>query len=119
FQALAGLDAKMIKARNATSARIETRVSDVGFDHKTGRDVVRIELDARARFRVENLSNGRSRLTIRGSQIPHALTRTLDVGAFGGDVHSISSYAKGPDVVLEVKRNTRATSSVERHGNAL
>ena len=119
FRALAGLDARMVKARDAANQRIESRVSDVGFDHKTGRDVVRVELDARARFRVENLSNGRSKLTIRGTLIPEALTRTLDVGAFGGDVHSVSSYSKGPDVVIEVKRNTRATSSVERHGNAL
>lgn len=119
LQALTGLDARMVRVKESARSRVESQVQDLDFEHKTGRDVVRIELDTRSRFRLENLSNGRSRLTIRGAKLPQALTRTLDVGAFGGDVHSVSSFSKGTDVVLEVKRNTRATSSVERTGNAL
>lgn len=94
-------------------------ITDVRFSHEARRDVVEIVLDGRARFRVEDGSKGRSMLIVRSSDIPKALVRTLDVGAFGGDVHSVSSYDRGRDVVFEVVRDTKVVSSVERQGNRL
>jgi type IV pilus assembly protein PilQ len=43
----------------------------------------------------------------------------MDVGAYGGAVHSVSSFARDGDVVLVSERDTRVTSSVERRGNSL
>lgn len=119
LQALTGLDAKMATVRKAQGSRREPAIGNVSYVHKSGRDTVEIELDARARFRLDNLSNGRSRLIIRGAQLPERLARTLDVAEFGGSVHTVSSYKERADVVFEVQRDTGATSSVERHGNSL
>ncbi len=119
LQALAGLDARMAAIRSNEAGRSEASVGDIKYDHKTSRDVVEITLDSRARFRLDNLSNGRSTLIIRGAKLPQRLSRILDVGEFGGNVHTVSAYAEGADVVLEVQRDTRAVSSVERHGNSL
>lgn len=95
------------------------RVADVSFNHESHRDVISIELTGRVQFRRDNGANGKSTLIIRNATLPPQLTRTLDVSAFGGDVHSVSSYARGRDVVLEVERSTRVTSSVEQRGNKL
>ncbi len=94
-------------------------VADLKFAREPYRDVIAVDLDGRARFRHENGSKGRSTLIIRNATLPEALARTLDVGAFGGDVHAITSYVRGRDVIVEVARDTRVTSSVERHGNRL
>ena len=94
-------------------------LADVRFQHESARDVLELELDGRVRFRSENGSQGRSTLILRNAQIPQGLTRTLDVGAFGGSVHTVSSFGRGNDVIIEVQRDTKVTSSVERRGNKL
>lgn len=117
FGALTAIDRRVEIAKKA--ADDATLVEDIQFEHKSHRDLVEISLDSRARFRLENESNGRSLLVIRGAVLPKALRRTLDVGAYGGDVHAISSFGRDEDVVFEVRRDTRVTSSVERKGNKL
>ncbi len=118
FGALTGLNRALSKVKKE-APRIQAAVRDVKFEHLAHRDVVEIELDARVRFRLDNSSNGRSSLILRGSSLPKELARTLDVGAYGGDVHSVSSFARNGDVILEARRDTHVTSSVERHGNSL
>lgn len=98
---------------------IETSVADIRFEHKASRDVVEVELNSRARFRVENGAGNSSRLLLRDVRLPEPLVRKMDVAGFGGDVHSVSSYAKDEDIVLEVTREPGLTSSVERRGNVL
>ncbi len=95
------------------------RVMDVSFQHESHRDVVTIELTGRVQFRRDNGANGRSTLIIRNAALPEQLTRTLDVSAFGGGVHAVSSYTRGRDVVVEVERSTKVTSSAEQLGNRL
>lgn len=119
LQALSGIDARMVQLKSEAAVANEVSVSDVRFDHHPGRDVVEIELDSRARFSLDNKSDGLSVLTIRGAILPEALTRTLDVGDFGGQVERISSYRSKGDVMIEVRRDTKATSSVKRVGNTL
>ncbi len=117
FGALSALDRRALAAQIRTTT--ESAVSGLHFDHKTGRDVLEIVLDSRARFRVENTSKGRSILILRDTVLPKELSRVLDVDAYDGDVHKISAFSKGGDVILEAKRNTHVTSSVERKGNTL
>ena len=119
LQVLSGLDAKMARVNAAAKTPEEVSVGDVRFEHKTGRDIIDIELDTRARFSIDNAVNGVSTLTIRGAQLPGALERTLDVGDFGGYVERISSYRHKSDVIVEVHRDAKATSSVKRVGNTL
>lgn len=119
FGALSSIDRRIELAEKIKEKSALAVVSDVQFAHKTHRDVVEIHLDSRARFLLENGSNGRSTLVIRGGMLPKSLTRTLDVGAYGGDVHSVSSFQRDSDVVFEARRDTKITSSVERVGNKL
>lgn len=119
--AVRGMERREALARSLLSDSSADLISvqDVRFQHESRRDVVEISLDGRARFRSENGSQGRSTLILRNAKIPPALIRTLDVGAFGGGVHAVSSFERGKDVVIEVKRDTRVVSSVERRGNQL
>ncbi|MCH2108458.1 MAG: type IV pilus secretin PilQ [Polyangiaceae bacterium] len=101
----------------AKNTRVD--VADIRFLHETYRDLILLDFSSRSRFLVENQSHGRSVLTVRNASLPKALERTMDVGSYGGDVVFITSYQRGDDVVFEVKRDTRVTSSVERIGNRL
>lgn len=100
-------------------ASSSVRVTDVNFQHESHRDLVTIDLSGRVQFRRDNGANGRSTLIIRNASVPEQLSRTLDVSAFGGNVHSVSTYARNRDVVIEVERSTKVTSSVEQRGNKL
>lgn len=99
--------------------RVEASISDIRFEHKSSRDVVEIELDARAHFRLENNPGGTSRLSLRGVKLPGPLARKLDVASHGGDVHTVASFTHEGEAVVEVIREPGVTSSVERRGNVL
>lgn len=103
----------------APAKRVEAVVSDIRFEHKTSRDVVEVELDARSHFRVENTPGGVSRLLLRGARLPQTLARKIDVAGYGGDVHAIASFTQRGEVVIEANRELGLTSSVERRGNVL
>ncbi|MCC6553759.1 MAG: type IV pilus secretin PilQ [Polyangiaceae bacterium] len=97
-------------------------VSDVRFEHKGGHDRVVIELTAIPRYTEASPRPGRSAIELSGVRLPDALQRTLDVGAFGGPVRSISTYRRKSDeskVVIEVERRDGATAAVTREGSAL
>jgi type IV pilus assembly protein PilQ len=119
--ALSGIAAREARAQEGDSSAAVALISvaDVSFERDAFRDLVQIDLDGRARFRQDNGTNGRSTLIIRNARLPETLARKLDVAALGGDVHSVTSYARGRDVIVEVVRDTSVTSSVERHGNRL
>ncbi len=119
LQVISGLDAKLARVNPGPVESPEANVADLRFDHKTGRDVVEIDLDTRARFSVDNSRDGISVLRIFGAVIPDPLQRTLDVGDFGGNVSRISSYRNEGDVLIEVEREPKTTSSVRRAGNSL
>lgn len=116
--AIRGIAARQDRAKQRGTTEL-VAISDVSFQRDTYRDVVQLELDGRVRFRPENGSNGHSTLIIRNARLPESLARKLDVAALGGSVHSVMSYARGKDVIVEVMRDTSVTSSVERHGNRL
>ena len=117
FGPISGLKFKSLEQPKQVVKR--AAVSDVEFRHLPHRDILEIKLDARVRFRLENSSQGRSSLILRRATLPKKLARILDVGAYGGDVHSVSAYSREGDVVLQAQRDTHVTSSVERHGNTL
>jgi type IV pilus assembly protein PilQ len=115
FGAISARDPSLSTKVSAT--RSETSITDIRFEHKSSRDIVEIELDARAHFRVENSPGGVSRLSLRNARLPQALARKLDVAGYGGAVHAVASFNQGGEVVIEATRDPGLTSSVERRGN--
>jgi len=118
FEVAAG-DAAEAAAKKTLAEAAPLALLDLRYAHAPYRDVIELDVDTRARFRLENGTKGRSTLTLPRTAIPAGLERTLDVGAFGGAVRSISSFGEAGDVVIDVSRNPKTTSSVERVGNRL
>jgi type IV pilus assembly protein PilQ len=114
-----GKSAEPAKDPSAKPEAVPLALLDLRYAHAPYRDVIELDVDTRARFRLENGTNGRSTLILPRTGIPEGLERTLDVGAFGGSVRSISSFAEAGDVIVEVSRDPKTTSSVERVGNRL
>jgi type IV pilus assembly protein PilQ len=98
------------------------RISDVRFEHGNIEDKVKIELTGSVKFHQSTSRDGRATLVIESARLPEALTRMLDVSAFGGRVSTVSSYAdpKNPTrVVLEAQLDGASASVVRRQGNTL
>jgi len=119
LEALSPLTAKMEQVVKDGGQASAASVTDVRYRKEARIEVVEIDLDGRASFRSEDASKGRSRLIVRDVRVPGALERKLDVASFGGDVASVATVAEGRDVVIEVERDPRLSSSVERRGNRL
>jgi type IV pilus assembly protein PilQ len=98
------------------------RISDVHFDHTTLEDKVSIELSHEAKFEKLGERRGHVTLAIVGARIPEALTRTLDVSAYGARVSAVSSYPdpkQSDRVLIDVETDPGLASSVSRRGNSL
>ena len=119
LEALSPLSARLEAATKDGTQLSAASVTDVRYHKEARIEVVEIDLDGRASFRSEDKSKGRSRLIVRDVRVPGALERKLDVVSFGGDVSSVATVAEGRDVVIEVERDPRLSSSVERRGNKL
>jgi type IV pilus assembly protein PilQ len=119
LEALSPLTAKLEQVVKEGGQASAAGVTDVRYRKEARIEVIEIDLDGRASFRSEDASKGRSRLIVRDVRVPGALERKLDVASFGGDVQSVSTVAEGRDVVIEVERDPRLSSSVERRGNRL
>src|SRR5262249_24530967 len=83
-------------------------VDNVRFEHQAPGDGVRIELGGTVQYSESSLGAGRSIVELKNVKLPAALQRTLDVGAFGGPIHAISTYKRTTDptrVVIEIERS--------------
>jgi len=99
-----------------------TSITNVRFEHQTGRDRVLLDLTGPADWSSLGDSEGRASIELRGARLPDALQRKLDTGAFGGPIRSVATYRRTSDptrVVVEVERAGSATGAVTREGNAL
>ncbi len=108
--------------RDTAQAPARVRVLDVRYDHGADQDKVYIELSGIPRYQVSKGEHGHASLVLQDAQVPQALTRTLDVSAFGGALHSVSTYAssnKKGAVVLDAEMDGKLDSRVARHGNTL
>jgi type IV pilus assembly protein PilQ len=97
-------------------------VQDLRFSHAAGRDTVTVAFVGEPRYRQTTGKPGRTRLVLDGARLPEALTRTLDVAAFGGPVSHVSSFpssARPGDIVIEVEHSPSSRARVERRGNTL
>jgi type IV pilus assembly protein PilQ len=103
-------------------ARIESALSNVRFEHKNGQDRVILDLSAIPAYAESSPGAGKSSIELRDVDLPPALQRTLDVGAFGGPVRAISTFRRKNDpsrVVIEIERSQDAKGVVTREGSSL
>ena len=99
--------------------RGELTLRDVRFDHGTAQDRVLIQLSATPAYATFARSPTRSVLELDGVALPQALSRTLDVGAFGGSVHAVSTYKKDGRVLIDVDHDKDVTGVVVKYGSSL
>ena len=104
------------------STKVESALSNVRFEHKNGQDRVILDLSAIPAYAESSTGAGKSSLELRDVDLPPALQRTLDVGAFGGPVRAISTFRRANDptrVVIEIERSNEAKGVVTREGSSL
>jgi len=109
-------------AAPAAGAKIESALSNVRFEHKNGQDRVILDLSAIPAYAESSAGAGKSSIELRDVDLPPALQRTLDVGAFGGPVRAISTFRRTNDpsrVVIEIERSPEAKGAVTREGSSL
>ncbi len=94
-------------------------VRNVSFDHSGQIDRVIVQLSASTSHTEHAASPTRSILTLAGAALPKALQRTLDVGAFGGNVRAISAYRRDGRVHVDVDHAAGVSGVVVRYGAAL
>jgi type IV pilus assembly protein PilQ len=97
-------------------------VKDVRFEHTDVEDRVLIELSDVPEYRQSNPAPGKNVLILSGAELGRALTRTLDVTAFGGELASISSFSgekAAKSVVIQTEGDKAATARVSRRGSTL
>lgn len=100
------------KPAPAEAAKVEApTLRDVRFEHRTGKDVVTIELSRGVKYDTKS-TDGTSRLELKGVGVSSKLERTLDVAAFRGAVRSVSTFKKDDMLVIEVDRVAEAKSFV-------
>jgi type IV pilus assembly protein PilQ len=98
----------------------ESAIKDVRFQHRTSSDDIYIDASGYTSFKEEQPRLGQSRLLLRGVRLPEALERTLDVGAFGGLIESISTRydAEKKAVLVDVEHKGKVQSHVsEKQGS--
>ncbi len=98
------------------------KVLDVRFQHSEARDEVVIELSQLGEYQEASRGHGRRTLTLACSKLSEALSRTLDVSAFGGKLSQISSYSREGDrssVVVDVDVRGDVATRVTRRGSSL
>lgn len=108
-----------VPAATPTAAASLVQLRDVRFDRGEVQDRVVIELGGTPAFLTYGRSPTRSVLELDATAVPTALVRTLDVGAFGGVVHAVSTYRKDGKVVIDVDHDAHATGVVVKQGSAL
>jgi type IV pilus assembly protein PilQ len=125
--ALAKSQADLSAPRRAVSAKPTApaqaaQVKDIRFEHSDLEDRVLIELSEIPEFRQTSSAPGKNQLVLSGTGLGRALTRTLDVSAFGGELSSVSSFVGEKDensVVIQSEGDKAATAHVSRRGNTL
>jgi type IV pilus assembly protein PilQ len=109
-------------ALKASAPAQPAQVKDVRFEHSDIEDRVLIDLSDVPDFHQSSLAPGKNTLVLSGTTLSPALTRTLDVSAFGGELSSISSFVSEKDaksIVIQTEGDAVAKARVSARGNTL
>lgn len=98
------------------------QVKAVRYEHSDTEDRVLIDLSDVGEFHQSTIAPGKNALLLSGAEISGALTRTLDVSAFAGELNSISSFVSDKDpksVMIQCEGDKAAVARVSRRGSTL
>ena len=98
------------------------QVKAVRYEHSDTEDRVLIDLSDVGEFHQSTTAPGKNALLLSGTEIGRALTRTLDVSAFAGELNSISSFVSDKDpksVMIQCEGDKAAVARVTRRGSTL
>ncbi len=99
------------------------QLSDVRFKHQQRSDQVVLVFDGKPIFTETTPRPGLARIVVRNATLARSQQRTLDVTAFAGLVHSVSSYQSGDpsrgEIVIEAEKDEAAVSSASVDGSSL
>jgi type IV pilus assembly protein PilQ len=111
-----------VGAASAPSSPDASRLLDVRFEPSAGTHRVVLQFDRIPSYQLSTRAPGRSVLELRDVELPDALVRKLDVGAYGGPVRAVSTYRDGSrpgQVWIDVDHAAAAKPVVTRYGTAL
>jgi type IV pilus assembly protein PilQ len=103
----------------ASEASSLVPLRDVRFDRGTTQDRIIVELGGTPTYTTHARSATRSVLELEGVAVPTSLVRTLDVGAFGGLVHAVSTYRKDAKVIIDVDHEPLVSGVVVKNNGSL
>jgi type IV pilus assembly protein PilQ len=112
---------RLTAAKPAISAG-PVQVKAVRYEHADTEDRVLIDLSDVGEFHQSTIAPGKNVLMLSGAEISRALTRTLDVSAFAGELNSISSFVSDKDsksVMIQCEGDKAAVARVSRRGSTL
>lgn len=97
-------------------------IQNIRFEHTASADRILIDAGDELDLPVPTVEFKKHSFELNGVSLPDSLQRTLDVGAFGGPVRTISAYRKKSDasrVAIEVESETAQPGTLTREGNTL
>ncbi len=113
-------------AKNEVVSAAAAELSEVRFERKpeqqgaVGKDRVVISLSAMPAYTLDT-ANGHMRLLLHGTKVPDGLSRTLDVSAYHGALHTVttSKDEKSGDCAIEIDRYSGEQGDVAVEGDKL
>ncbi len=107
-------------AKSVAKARpAGAQLRDVRFEHHPRRDGVVLAVEGNPRRRVVRHGPSRTVLVLHATDLPVAIRRQLDVSAFGGLVHMVSTYRRAGDVWIDVDHDRGAVGRVLSDGGGI
>jgi len=109
-------------APSASGTSAAARLLDLRFEPTSGTQRLVLQFDRVPGYQLSARAAGRSVLELRDVDLPEALARKLDVGAFGGPVRAVSTYrdaAHARQVLIDVDHAADVKPVVVRYGTAL
>ena len=117
------VEATPAAAASAPPPAAALEVSDVKFARAAGagKDRVVISLSGAPAYALTTTPEGRLRVELKGTKLPDALARTLDVSAYKGNVKSVASFfdAASKMTVIELERTSDTQGALDVQGNKL
>lgn len=104
---------------SATEPAPLVQLRDVRFDRGTDQDRIVLQLGGTPTYTLFVRSATRSVLELDGTAVPAGLVRTMDVGAYGGLVHAVSTYRKDGKVIIDVDHDSAAAGFVVKQTGVL
>lgn len=105
------------KADKPQPGRVNVR--NIRFERQSDGDHVIVEVEGAPRYSHFSPSDTRGVLELADAVLPTALSRTLDVSAFGGKVRAISIYRREGATMIDVDHAVGVSGTVLQHESTI